>query len=108
MLSLMQLFAVAVPQRAQTPSEKVSDPFRSLQQSLDLAADEQLAVRQGEPVANTVPRSMEDSRPHGGSFTSNKKKGSSREEGHLRRSGFSRWGSMRERFFVSSVSRFRC
>lgn len=74
-LSLTQLFAVAGPLRGQTPSGKASDPFAVLQQSLEVAADEQLALRPGQPVANHDSRATVDARPRGGEFSFNQEEG---------------------------------
>ncbi len=63
-LLIAQFFAVAGPSRGQEPSRKAFDPFESLQRSLDVAADEQLAaIRTEQLVGNTVPRATDDGRP---------------------------------------------
>ena len=68
-LLLAQLFAVAGPLRAQTPSEKASDPFAVLHQSLESAANEQLALRLGQTVATHESRRAVDARPIGGELS---------------------------------------
>jgi hypothetical protein len=67
-LLIAQFFAVAAPLRGQAPSRRASDPFESLQRSLDVAVGEQLArvLRTGQFVANTVPRVTSDARPASG------------------------------------------
>ena len=67
-LLMAQFFAVAGPLRGQEPSRKASDPFASLQQSLDVAVGEQLRLvsRPGPPMATTVSRSTDEGRPGGG------------------------------------------
>ncbi len=68
-LLIAQFFAVAAPLRGQAPSRRASasDPFESLQRSLDVAAGEQLArVHTGQPVTNTVPRATDDTRAASG------------------------------------------
>lgn len=63
-LIIVQFSAITVPLRGQeAPSRIASDPFESVQRSLDAAAGEQLArVRAGALVANTVARATDDAR----------------------------------------------
>jgi hypothetical protein len=74
-LSLTQLFAVAGPLWGQTPSGRASDPFAVLQQSLEAAADEQLVLGPGQPVANHDSRAAVVARPGGGEFSFNQEEG---------------------------------
>ena len=69
LLFLTQLFAVAAPVFGQTPSGKASDPFAGLQQSLEIAADEQLMRRSVQPIANTAPRVTDETRKRDGEFS---------------------------------------
>ena len=69
-------FAVAVPVLGQTPSGKASDPFAGLQQSLEIAADEQLTRRSIQPIANTAPRVTEGTRKRDGEFSFTQKESS--------------------------------
>lgn len=68
LLLIAQFLAVAGPLRGQEPSRKSSDPFESLQRSLDVAAGEQLArvLRTDQVVGNSFPRAAGDTRPAGG------------------------------------------
>jgi transglycosylase-like protein with SLT domain len=68
MLCLMQLFAVGAPLRGQTSSGKASDPFAVVHQKLEVAADQQLAVRPGQLVATKDPHATEEALPRGGEF----------------------------------------
>ena len=67
-LLIAQFFAVAAPLHGQAPSRKISDPFESVQRSLDVAVGEQLALvpRMGPLVADWVPRATDDARPGSG------------------------------------------
>ena len=69
LLFLTRLFADAVPLFGQTPSGKSSDPFASLQQRLEVAADGQLMLGPIQLVANVAPRTTEDARKRGGEFS---------------------------------------
>ena len=77
-LLMAQFFAAAGPLRGQEPSRKVSDPFTSLQRSLDVAVGEQLrlVLRPGPPMTTTVPGTTDEARPGGGA-ASFKPKGNS-------------------------------
>jgi hypothetical protein len=62
MIFLTQLFPAVGVLHGQTPSEQASDPFAGLQKSLEVAADEQLALG-GSPIsANRVSRAREERR----------------------------------------------
>jgi hypothetical protein len=67
-LLMAQFFAVAGSLRGQEPSRKTSDPFASLQRSLDFAVGEQLRLvsRPGPPMSTTVPRVTDDAQPASG------------------------------------------
>src|SRR5712691_727927 len=67
-LLMAQFFAVAGPLRGQEPPRKISDPFESLQRSLDVAVGEQLSLvsRPGPSMATTAPRATDEARPGGG------------------------------------------
>jgi Transglycosylase SLT domain len=67
-LLMAQFFAVAGPLRGQEPSRKASDPFASLQRTLDVAVGEQLRLvsRPGPPLATTVPDATHEARPGDG------------------------------------------
>ena len=68
-LLLEQLFAVAGPLRGQTAFRNASDPFAVLHQSLEVAANEQLALRPDQPAATHESRIAVDARPRGGEFS---------------------------------------
>ena len=76
LLFLTQFFAVAAPAFGQTLSGKTSDPFAGLQQSLELAADEQFTRRSILPIPNTAPRVTEDTRKRDGEFSFTQKESS--------------------------------
>jgi hypothetical protein len=59
MFFLTEFFAVVAPLRGQSPSGKAFDPFASVQQRLEVAADEQLARLPSRPIPNAVPRGSE-------------------------------------------------
>jgi hypothetical protein len=60
---MAQFFTLAGPSRGQEPSRKSFDPFENLQRSLDVAADEQLAlVRTGEVVRSISLPAKNDAR----------------------------------------------
>lgn len=77
-LLIAQFFVIVAPLRGQTPSRKSSDPFASLQRSLDFAVGEQLRLvsRPGPPMATTVPDATDEARP-GGRAASFKPEGNS-------------------------------
>jgi hypothetical protein len=66
-LLMAEFFAVGGPLRGQAPSPRGSDPFASLQRSLDVATGEQLRLvsRPGAPMATTVPGATDEARPSG-------------------------------------------
>jgi hypothetical protein len=81
-LLMVVFFAVAAPLRGQAPSRRASDPFESLQRSLDVAVGEQLrlVLRPGPPMATTIPGATDEARP-GGRAASFKPEGNSASGG---------------------------